>query len=262
MTTGINSLEDKSDWQKLYNLLPAGSKSPFFSPEYYRSYSKIENCKVDCYCQYSDEGNFLFYPFLIRSINTLGYNLEGDYFDIAGAYGYNGPIGVVTDESFLNTFNEELQIYIKHKNIVTEFARYCPITGNRKLHTYTTQTDVLDNVYIDVSRGPDWVWNKSFEYGVRKSVRKGESYGLRTDFFRSESISKEVLSVFFSIYHETMQRNEADPFYFFGYEFFEKLAVTMGDKILIAITSYKDIPITTELLLVEEKLAFGFFCSF
>jgi hypothetical protein len=46
---------------------------------------------VDAKCfVYQKGSNITLYPFLINSVNALGYNLDKEYFDIQGAYGYNG----------------------------------------------------------------------------------------------------------------------------------------------------------------------------
>lgn len=252
------SLSAIGKWDELFGLLPESSVSPFFSSAYYASYASVENSVVQCFWGYKDESNFLFYPYLKKNINELGYDLSGDYYDICGAYGYNGPIGRALDTSFLDEYNTALQEHLRTENVVSEFVRYCPIINNRKYHTYTKQIDVLDNVYIDLSKGLDQVWNDSFTYRVRKTTRKGESYGLVTKLFRGSEIEEEHLRVFFEIYHSTMQRNNADSFYYFDYRFFQDLRDNLVDMLLLSITYYQDIPISTELILLGDELAYGF----
>lgn len=258
MRSGVDTLLDLPNWQKLYGLLPDGSKSPYFSPQYQQAYTNFENCEVKCFWSCQDEANFLFYPFLVKSINSLGYELEEEYYDISGAYGYNGPLGVTEDSGFLTGFNQDLLDWIHHNRIVTEFVRYCPITDNRRFHTYTDQIEVLDNVYLDISRGSAWVWENSFEYRVRKTVRKGESYGLRTVIHSGGEITVEDLEIFQQIYHNTMTRNSADDFYFFGHGFLSSLVHNLGEMIVLSLTYHKDKPVSTELVLKNGSLAFGF----
>jgi len=155
---GVASLDCCIHWQRLFEGLPEKASSAFFSPMYYRSYTNVESVGIECFWAYQDESNFLFYPYLIKSVNALGYDLDDQYFDVSGAYGYNGPLGVVEDQKFLSVYNSRLAEHFQQNNVVTEFVRYCPITNNRRLHSYTDQLDVLDNVYIDLSAGVDGVW--------------------------------------------------------------------------------------------------------
>lgn len=255
---GIDSLNQSENWDNLFDLLPAQNKSPFFSKAYYDSYNEIEKAEAQCFWAYQDEHNFLFYPYLKRSINDLGYSLPREYFDISGAYGYNGPLGVAQDPDFIRTFNSKLQEYLQDSFVVTEFVRYCPMIDNRNLHSYTEQINVLDNVYIDIAQGLDKVWGDSFGRKVRTAARKGESYGLKTKFLRGSEVSDSNLQVFFNIYNSTMRRNEADDFYYFDFNLFKRLRDKLSETLLLSITYYEETPISTELILLGGELAFGF----
>ena len=245
-------------WDKLFSSLPNGIKSPFFSSKYYQAYSNVENGEIECFYCYRDENNFLFYPYIRKEINALGYKLPGKFYDISGAYGYNGPIGNVSDPDFLQYFNNSLKEYFSKTNVVTEFVRYCPIIDNRKFHTYPNQIDVLDNIYIDLSKGIDEVWNNSFEYRVRKTIRKAEEYNLSTQFISGEDVREDQLAFFYKIYINTMQRNSADKFYYFEKSFFSTLLQNLGSSALLSITYVADNPASVELVLLGKKIAYGF----
>lgn len=256
-TFGIDNIENILNWADLWARLGPDA-SPFFSPSYYRVFGTLIEGVPECFWMFKDEGNYLFYPWLRMSINCLGYELDEEYYDISGAYGYNGPHGFVTDKQFLHNYNRELQSYLESNNIVTEFVRYCPISNNRRFHTYTEQIDMLDNVYIDLSKGLDQVWNESFEYRVRKAVRKGESYGLRTKILATDDITQADIDSFFQIYTSTMRRNNADMFYFFSLEFFKALVKNMKGMLLLATTYLEEKAVSTELVLTSGKLAYAF----
>jgi hypothetical protein len=258
MKSGVDTLNNCADWQHLYGLLPNSLKVLYASPGYYQAYQGVENCEIMCMWVYQDDHNFLFYPFLKKSINALGYQLGAKFSDISGAYGYGGPMGEADGPGIIEEFNNELLAWIKGNNVVTEFVRYCPLTGNRSFHTYTDQIDVLDNVYIDLTHGLDWIWDNSFEYRVRKTVRKGLSYGLTTELLSGHEIKASDLETFCQIYHSTMARNDADEFYFFDLSFFSSLIDHLGDRVVLAITSLDTKPISTEIVLEDGNLAFGF----
>lgn len=245
-------------WDNLFSYLSDNLKSPFFSSKYYQAYSNVENGEIECFYCYRDENNFLFYPYIRKEINMLGYNLPDKYFDISGAYGYNGPIGKLSDPKFLDYFNSSLKEYLLQTNVVTEFVRYCPIIDNRIFHTYPAQIDVLDNIYIDLSKGIEDVWNNSFEYRVRKTIKKAGEYPLSTLFVTGKEVSEEQLSIFYYIYINTMQRKEADKFYYFEKSFFSTLLQNLGSCALLSITYVSDNPASAELVLLGTKIAYGF----
>jgi|LSQX01.2.fsa_nt_gb hypothetical protein len=63
----VNSTTESIQWDKLYQLLDPSSKSPFFSSEYYRSYTKVEKGEPFCFIMHKDDDNFLFYPFIKKN---------------------------------------------------------------------------------------------------------------------------------------------------------------------------------------------------
>jgi len=254
---GIDNAASFQTWSDLWRLVSKEAPA-FFSPQYYISYQEVEQAEAECFWGYQDEQNFLFYPYLRKSVNKLGYELSQEYYDVSGAYGFNGPLGIVSDRDFLKTYNQLLQEHFRDCKVVTELVRYCPIAENCRWHDYTDQIDVLDNVYIDLSRGSHWVWHESFEYRVRKTVRKGQSYGLKTTFSRGSEIQERDLVHFYTIYTSTMSRNEADNYYFFPRSFFSSLVHNLGDMAVLALTWLKDKPISAELVLVGAKIANGF----
>lgn len=258
MEFGVDTLDDCTHWNRLYAALPNMGRVSYFSPDYYRAYQMVEPGEAVCFWAVKDDNNFLFYPSRKRSINELGYELNQSYYDLCGAYGYNGPAGQAEDPAFLNEFNNQVIETLKASQVVTEFVRYCPLTGNRQFHLYTDQTAVLDNVFVDISQGLDKVWDLSFEYRVRKTVRKGVSYGLNTLILRGLEISEQQLAVFWDIYSKTMDRNGADGFYYFNRGFFSELTKLLRERLIIALTYLCEKVLSCEMLLCDGELAYGF----
>jgi hypothetical protein len=89
MELGFASLLESKKWDFLFSALLGEVRSPFFSTAYYASYAQLEKAEVLYFWAYKDENNYMFYPYLMRSINNLGYDLSDEYHDISGAYGYN-----------------------------------------------------------------------------------------------------------------------------------------------------------------------------
>jgi len=63
----------------------------YFEENYLRLFEANNEGIYNCF-YYEKKNRVAIYPFLKNSVNELGYNLEDKYFDIQGAYGYNGVI--------------------------------------------------------------------------------------------------------------------------------------------------------------------------
>ena len=251
MTTGIDTLSSFTNWQRLYNLLSPDKKSPYFSPEYYQAYMEVERYPVQCFWAFKDDKNFLFYPYMKRSINSLGYKLDDQYYDVCGAYGYNGPMGKIDDNIFLTSYNEMLRKHLVIENVVTEFVRYSPIPENRHFHTYPEQIDVLDNIYVDLTKGIDYLWSNSYKKNLRTSIRKGASYNLKSVMYIDNDINEHIVETIYDIYTRTMQRNQANSFYYCSIEFINKLRLLLSDKLILIVTYYENKAISFELLMLD-----------
>ena len=100
-----------------------------------------------------DKDNFLFYPFIKKKHKCLGYDLDAQYYDISGAYGYNGRLGKVSDPQLLWIYSIQSCRFLKGSGVVTEFTRYCPITGNRNTTAIPSNWTLLDNVFSRCGQG-------------------------------------------------------------------------------------------------------------
>ena len=96
-------LEDKSLWRESFSSLPLNQRDIYYTPEYYSLYEKNGDGRACCFV-YEENGECVLYPFLINSVNELGYELDGEYFDIQGAYGYNGMVSLTVFTSVLIAF--------------------------------------------------------------------------------------------------------------------------------------------------------------
>lgn len=201
---------------------------------------------------------YFIYPYFRFSINELGYSFPSEYFDVSGPYGYNGPISNTNETSFIKLANSLLIEHFRNTSVVTEFVRYCPITDNSRFHLYPDKRQALNNVFIDISRGADWVWRNSFEARVRKAVNKAATFKLDTILLTGNEVTDTDIQIFLNIYIATMERNEASRYYYFNNEYFRTLFTDMRDRLILAITDYEGVPVSTELLLFDGANAFGF----
>lgn len=249
--------DDPESWNQLYSIIPDNNKSPHFAIEYYKLFELRGEGKGICFAGIEDK-KIILYPTLINCINDLGYDLDKEYYDLQGAYGYNGPIANCTDPDFLSNFSNELISYYNKNNIIAEFIRFCPVVQNHQILDYIQAIYALDNVIIDLSGGLDNVWENSFDRGVRKAIRKSMKNGLQYQVFDRQNIDTEIIDAFLSIYNHTMSRNNADEYYCFSNEFITGLFDKMPQNCLIAFAKLENEVISAELVLYNKSNAYGF----
>ncbi len=253
----VLSLHDKDEWSSFIKKLPFKQQDVYYFPEYYSLYENNLGGKAQCFV-YSEEDKLVVYPYLLNSINKLGYQLEEQYFDIQGAYGYNGPISNSIEEKFLRNFSDTFCKYCDDSNIVGEFIRFNPVHQNHVFQNYIQPIKQLDNVLIDISLSEEDLWSKSFDRGVRKAINKGARQGLRSEVFKISDISQNQLDVFLAIYYSTLERQSANDFYYFNTDFFKDFTLKMKDKASLIFVYKDDQAISAELVTRWNEVSYGF----
>lgn len=99
MASTILNLSDSCDWKEALAAFPSNKRDVYFTPEFYSLYQNYGDGEARCFV-FEQDGEGVLYPFLINPITTLGYKLDKEYYDIQGAYGYNGIITSSEDADF------------------------------------------------------------------------------------------------------------------------------------------------------------------
>ena len=246
----LNSTNPK--WNQYLHELEDNLNDPFFTNEYYQ----LENKNAECFV-YKDSNNIFFYPYIKTHINSLGYELDRDYYDIQGAYGYNGALVKDSkDLEFINKAREEFLKYAKDENIIAEFVRFNPLHNNHKY--FTDIKPILANKNIVVDLKEEDIWLNSYEYSTRKNVNKALRNNLSYKIIKAKEMTKREIKIFLDIYNSTMTRNNAELEYFFTLEYFTNIADKLKQNALF-IFIYKDgVTISTELVLLNDYVAYSF----
>jgi hypothetical protein len=252
----ILSTTDSETWNNYLELFPTEKQDIFQTPEYYQLSEYTNNGKARCFI-YEYDGCIAAYPFLINSVNELGYDLEEQYYDIQGAYGYNGVITNCDTSQFINSFFNCFDNYCRQNNIIAEFIRINPLLTNalQNRKDYEIIHD-RDNVYLNLLN--EDIFNTAYEYSTRKNVRKAIESGLSFKSVLGNEICTLDLDSFCKIYNHTMTRNNADEFYYFNFEYFKNISVQLGKKTLFVFVLFQDIVISCELILLGTNVAYSF----
>lgn len=253
----ILTLADSVEWDYLLDRIPDCNKSPHFTSGYYRLFEERGEGKGICFVGELND-KLIIYPSLQKSISELGYNLGEEFYDLEGVYGYNGAISNCDDSGFISDFGQNTLNVMKDLNIVSEFVRFCPVIGNHHLLSYILPIHALDNVLMDLSDGYSDVWEKSYDPGVRKAIRKAERFGFTFKIIDGINITQKDITDFLSIYNNTMTRNNAPKYYYFSGHFFNHLIETQPKNILLSFAILAGEPVSTEILLTNSHHAYGF----
>jgi lipid II:glycine glycyltransferase (peptidoglycan interpeptide bridge formation enzyme) len=110
---------------------------------------------------------------------------------------------------------------------------------------------INNNVIVNLFQ--EDIWHQSYEYSTRKNINKAIRSGLKQIVMSGSDISDEWIRIFHDIYSHTMQRNQADDFYFFDIDLFRELAFELPENIMFFfILNNKSEPISTELVSYNE----------
>jgi len=211
---------DDKKWNKLLKKIPDNFKDSYYTPEYYHLYESLGDGKAMCFV-YKEKGAIAMYPFLLNSVNKLGFNLKKEYFDIQGAYGYNGVVTNNYSPEFISKFYQGFHDYIKEKNIVAEFTRFHPLLKNH-LFSQKYLHVIFDRktVYLDLQDSYEKIFSR-FQTTTRKQIKRATNrYGLEVKVFRQDL---GILDDFLNIYNEAMNRVQANHYLFFNKAYFKSL---------------------------------------
>jgi hypothetical protein len=251
----VLSLLNKKEWGALFSKLPIEQQDIYFTPEYYELYENNGDGKAQCFV-FEENDEIALYPFLINSVNELGYDLDNEYFDIQGAYGYNGIVSTTIDKDFINLFSKSFNIFCSNNNIIAEFQRINPIIDN--ISKYRKDMDVIynnENILVNLSN--EDILN-TYEYSVRKNIKKAITNNLEYYVKDGNNIINEELNAFYNIYVHTMQRTQAEDFYYLNKHFFKSAASLLKEKSLFAFVKKDNKIMSCELILLGANVAYSY----
>ncbi len=255
MSFHVLTLNEKKEWSASLQKLLVDQQDIYYTPEYYELYEKNGDGQAMCFVFEKDNGIAL-YPFLINSINDLGYDLDAAYFDIQGAYGYNGVVSSNYNLSFINDFYKTFYQYCRDKNVIAEFVRYNPMVEN---HLFAEKAHDLHinrkTVILNLEQNYDDIFKSQYSSKNRNIIRKGE----KTLTIRNGNKMTDY-NKFISMYRYTMKRVDADKYYNFNDFFFKNISQILSDYCIVfmAFENQTNIPIGALLLLIYKNNAHYF----
>ncbi|MDD3567448.1 MAG: GNAT family N-acetyltransferase [Bacteroidales bacterium] len=225
------TLKDSEEWNNQLTKLPVEQQDIYYTPEYYSLYENYGDGKAMCFV-FEKDGDIALYPFLINSVNALGYELDKEYFDIQGAYGYNGVLTNTYNCTFIDNFYKSFYNYCQPNNIIAEFTRFHPLLENQKFSINHMQ--VLfdrETISIDLTKNYDEIWKNDYSSRNRNMIRKAEKQGYTCKII-SKPLKTEIDN-FISIYLNNMEMVGAEEYYYFNNDFFHNTFVQLKNQVML-----------------------------
>jgi len=212
-------------WNDVLKSISEYQRDIYFYEEYSQSHA-FENRKPLAYI-FKKSNSVYVLPMLVGSIPN-----HSDLYDFETPYGYGGPITNDTSSEFLSLAEGELAEECKANRIIAGFIRFHPLLNNASYmkHVISVIPD-RRTVAIDLSEDPDQIWQSQIHSKNRNVIRKAKNCGLK--FYIDEHF--EFLHEFEKLYTLTMQKVNAERFYFFSDAYFKTLFHELKDKIFIGI---------------------------
>lgn len=244
----ILSLSAASEWKSILNSLPSEQQDVYFSPSYYSLYQHNGNGEARCFV-FEEDKDIILYPFLINPITPLGYALDKEYYDIQGAYGYNGIVTSCKDTGFIAHFHDCFDVFCQENDIIAEFSRFHPLLNNQELASPKMKTFYSRHtVKLDLTQSLDDIWMKSFSSKNRNVIKKAQKDGV----FVVESNDYEL---FRQMYDQTMRNVDAEAFYFFPKSYYDEFEKNFGEDLLLCFAMFEGKPISGSMFMLCKDYA-------
>jgi hypothetical protein len=214
----IQSSSSDKNWKQYLQSLPVYQKDIYYIPKFYQLYEDLNDGVAKCFV-FQKDSNIALYPFLLNSINSLGYHLDQKYYDIQGCYGYNGMVSSTNSEDFLDAFYHSFFHFCKKNNVVAEFTRFHPLLDNHKFSNKHMQVIYdRETVALDLTKDYESIWLNEYSSKNRNMIRKARKTGYKSEIIESPTASQ--INTFIDIYTYSMKMAEADKYFFFNKYFF------------------------------------------
>ena len=172
-----------------------------------------------------------------------------EVFDSITPYGYGGFLieGEVSDARLQDLWSEYRKT-MKSENIIDNFVRYHPVLNNASyLRELTEVIDLGKTIALDLS-SQEIIWNGMTSKN-RNHIRNAEKKGIVICHTKDYA----MFQGFQSIYNITMQKDNAEQYYFFEEEFYNSIHNDLNDHYEMFYATYEDKIVAMSIMLYANK---------
>lgn len=140
---------------------------------------------------------------------------DDQYYDFATPYGYGGWI--IEGEETENLF-KAYSTWLEKNGIISEFVRFHPMIRNHEACKVFYEVIQLGEVVHMDLESPEIIWNNIISKN-RNMIRKA----IKNDVVIYNGRFPEIYDKFRTIYNRTMDKDDAEEYYYFGPEFYKSV---------------------------------------
>lgn len=166
------------------------------------------------------------------------------YFDFSTPYGYGGwIIEGENSEALFDAYEE----WCRKNGIICEFVRFHPVVGNQKFSKNSYEVIPLGNtIAMDLST-PEAIWSNLHSKN-RNMIRKAIKNGITIYSGRYP----EIYRIFRDIYNGTMDKDNAEEYYYFGEEFYQSILNDLPQHAQVFYAVYEEKIIAASIMLATN----------
>ena len=188
---------------------------------------------------YEGEGLKAIYVYMKRKTAKDGY------FDSVTPYGYGGVLFEGdTSEQSLQAFWKAYVEKMREEGIVDNFVRYHPVLANAApMKQITNVIDLGKTIAFDLT-SPEVIWENIISKN-RNMIRKAEKNGITIEHGKG----MDLLDQFTAIYNATMDKDNAEEYYYFKRPFYESIDGDLKDNYEMFYAMYEGRPIAMSIMI-------------
>ena len=204
-------------WDHFLDRFGEDEKDIYYTEGYVKLYETDIDKAMCIVCE--SENSIALMPFLRRKI--------GAYYDFETAYGYGGPIFHADSEDWIREALGAMKQYFTEQKYLCGFMRFHPILGNAEACKVGIPVfSDRKTIRIDLTEKNDDIWMNQITSKNRNMIRKAEKQGVE---FCAE-YDYAAMTDFIALYRSTMERLQAEEFYFFSDDYFAEYKKNMQNK--------------------------------
>ena len=192
---------------------------------------------------YEQDGLRAIYVYMKRTTAIEGW------FDSITPYGYGGVLfeGDTSEEN-LKAFWDAYVQKMKDENIVCNFVRYHPVLANAVLMKEVSDVIDLGKTVAFHLDSPEVIWQNIVPKN-RNMIRKAEKNGIEIHHDADMALFKD----FVQIYNATMDKDNAEEYYYFGDEFYKSIHEDLDGHYEMFYATYEGKIIAMSIMLFANK---------
>lgn len=227
-------------WNSYLDYYEDSQKDVYYYEEYVKLY-ETQDSKAKCVvCRESE--NVLIMPFIRKEIDG--------YYDFETAYGYGGPIANTDDQEWIDSALQSMKRLFVDENYVCGFIRFHPLLNNALYCGNEIQVMFdRETVAIKTEESEKKIWANQIISKNRNMIRKAE----KNELVYSAEYDFESLPEFVKLYNSTMERLEAEDFYFFDDNYYNQFVAKFRGKAFLGTVKKDDKLICAALFMYSEN---------